>query len=319
VSLFSLLDRVLDATVLPGYSKAGYELRRLAWPERGRIDTDMTGKTVAVSGATGGLGRAAAIGFARLGARVLLIARDRGRGEEAARDIIVAARNPEVRVVVCDLADLDSVRAAAAQIDEPLHALVNNAGVLPERRELSVDGFELTFATNVLGTFLLTELLTDVLAESAPSRIITVSSGGMYTRRLDLQDLQATKGDFDGARAYALTKRAEVALTRIWAERLADRGITAHAMHPGWVDTPGLSASLPRFHAVTKPILRSAEQGADTIVWLGAADHPGATTGLFWHDRRPRPTDRLPGTREHDGDAERLYATCRRLTGLDAS
>ena len=305
MSVFSLIDRALDATVVGGYSRIGYELRRRAWPP---LDADLRGRTVAVTGASAGIGRAAAGGFARLGARVLLVVRDRERGQAVADMLDDAA------VVVCDLADLGSVRAAARAIG-PVDVLVNNAGAMPEERRLSADGFELTFATNVLGMFLLTELLIPSLRSGA--RIVNVSSGGMYTRRLDLDDLQADKGEYDGTRAYALTKRAEVVLTEVWARRLAGSGVTVHAMHPGWVDTAGLRDSLPRFRAVTRPILRTAEQGADTIVWLGAAAAPARTSGLFWHDRRPRPAHRLPGTREAPGDAERLYATCARLSGLE--
>lgn len=301
-----LIDTTLDVTVAPGFSRIGYAIRSRSWADIPRLD----GRTVAVTGATAGLGRATAAGFARLGADVILLVRDRARGAHVAEEIGGA------RVVECDLADLRSVRAAARQIDT-LHVLVNNAGVLPAERTLSRDGFELTFATNVLGMFALTERLLGVLRADAPARIVNVSSGGMYSRRLDLEDLQATRGGFDGVRAYALTKRAEVVLTKEWARRLAGTGVTVHAMHPGWADTPGVQSSLPRFRRVTAPILRTAEQGADTILWLAAADEPAASSGGFWHDRRLRPEHRLPTTRERPGDAERLYEICRSLTAED--
>ena len=117
---------------------------------------------------------------------------------------------------------------------------------------------------------------------------------------------------------YARTKRAQVILTELWAERLAGTGVVVHAMHPGWPDTPGVASSLPRFHRLTGPLLRSPEQGADTIVWLGAAVEPGGSSGGFWHDRRQRPTHRVPWTRETPEDRERLWHECERLTSWHA-
>lgn len=312
----SLLDTILDRTVVPGYTTAGYRLRRHMW------DADdlrpMDGKTVLVTGATSGLGLAAAEGFARLGAGIRLLVRSEERGERARAGVVAATGNRDVRVGVCDLSDLQDVRAFATRFaaEEPrLDVLVDNAGVLAPERVLSADGNELTLATNVLGPFLLTNLLIPLLTASAPARIVTVSSGGMYTQRLHVEDLQSTRGTFDGPTAYARTKRAQVILTELWAERLAGTGVVAHAMHPGWADTPGVASSLPRFHRIVGPLLRSAEEGADTIVWLGAAAEPGEHSGGFWHDRRQRPTHRVPWTRETPADRVRLWSECERLTG----
>ena len=170
----------------------------------------------------------------------------------------------------------------------------------------------------MLGPFLLTNLLIPLLMESAPARVINVSSGGMYTQRLHVEDLQSTGEKFDGPTVYARTKRAQAILTELWAKRLAGSGVVAHAMHPGWVDTPGVASSLPRFHRLTGPLLRSPDQGADTIVWLGAAAEPGESSGGFWHDRRRRPTHRVPWTRETPEDRQRLWRECERLTGRHA-
>ncbi len=191
-----------------------------------------------------------------------------------------------------------------------LDVLVNNAGVLTQGRELSAGGIELTLATNVIGPFLLTQLLVGLLERGAPSRIVNVASGGMYAQKLRVDDLQSEQGDFDGPTVYARTKRAEVVLTEMWAQRLAGTGVTVHAMHPGWADTGGLKSSLPRFHRATRPLLRSPDQGADTIVWLGAAAEPADSSGGFWHDRRRRPTHLLPRTRETEAERSRLWAEC---------
>ncbi len=308
-----MLDTILDRTVLPGYTSLGYKLRARAWDDL----PSMAGKVVIVTGATGGIGLAAAEGFVRLGADVRLLVRNAERGEKAAAQIRADFPDATVGVELCDVSDLTSVRTFAEQFtakETRLDVLVHNAGVLPPQRTLTDDGIELTFATNVAGPFLLTSLLSDLLAAAAPSRVINISSGGMYTAKLDTDDLQAAEGTFDGVRQYAQTKRAEVILTELWAERLHERGVIVHSMHPGWVDTPGVQESLPTFNKVMGPLLRDAGQGADTIVWLGAADEPLRSTGAFWHDRRTRPTHRVPWTKETDDDRRRLWEELERLT-----
>lgn len=317
-SIGSLLDTTLDRTVVVGYTRAGYRLRqRLGMFNPGELQP-MAEKMVLVTGASSGVGLAAAEGFARLGAAVRLLVRDEQRGEHARAQIRASSGNNEIYVDLCDLSDLEAVRRYAERLGDEaprLDVLVNNAGALMSERKLSVDGIELTFATNVVGPFLLTNLLTGLLGKSAPARIVNVSSGGMYTQRVHLDDLQMSGEEFDGPTAYARSKRAEVMLTEGWAQRLWGTGVVAHAMHPGWVDTPGLESSLPHFYRLTKPLLRTPLQGADTIVWLGAASEPGLSSGGFWHDRRRRPTNLLPWTKPAPEDRERLWAECERLSG----
>jgi dehydrogenase/reductase SDR family protein 12 len=312
----SLLDTILDRTVVAGYSRVGYRLRRGMWSPADLQPMD--GKVVLVTGASSGLGLAAAEGFARLGVAVRLLVRSEQRGERARAEIVTRSGNNDVQVDLCDLSDLQAVRRFAERLGREmprLDVLVNNAGAMVGERTLSVDGIELTFATNVLGPFLLTNLLIPLLAESEPARIVNVSSGGMYTQRVHLDDLQMDHEEFDGPVAYARSKRAEVTLTETWAERLRGTGVVAHAMHPGWVDTPGLKSSLPRFYGATKWLLRTSQEGADTIVWLGAASEPLRSSGGFWHDRRQRPTHLVPWTKEAPEERERLWAECERLSG----
>jgi dehydrogenase/reductase SDR family member 12 len=317
----SLLDGGLDRTVVGGYTSVGYRIRSRGWSVEDLKRMD--GKVVLVTGATAGLGAAAAEGFARLGATVWLVGRSRERAEQARAAVIERSGNDRVQIGLCDLSSLDSVRRFADRFrDESprLDILVNNAGALPQKRTLSADGIELALATNVVGPFLLTELLIPILNDSAPARIVNVSSGGMYTQKIRVDDLQSERGDFDGPTVYARTKRAEVILSEFWARRLEGSGIVVHAMHPGWSDTPGVRSSLPRFYKLTRPLLRTPEQGADTIVWLGAAAEPGRSSGGFWHDRRRRPTHLVPWTRETRQERERLLAECARLSGWhDAS
>ncbi len=309
-----LLDTILDRSVVGGYTKLGYLARHGSWSASEL--QPMGGKVVLVSGATSGLGLAAADGFARLGASVRLLVRSAERGEHARQEVVARSGNDDVAVELCDLSELHSVRAFAERFaaSQPrLDVLVNNAGALLAERRESSEGIELTFATNVLGPFLMTNLLLGLLSASSPARVINVSSGGMYTQSVNLEDLQSVQGRFDGAAAYARTKRAQVMLTEEWARRLHGSGVVVHAMHPGWVDTPGLESSLPRFYAATKRLLRTPEEGADTIVWLGAAVEPGRSSGGFWHDRRRRPTNLLPWTRDTEAMRLRLWDECERL------
>jgi NAD(P)-dependent dehydrogenase (short-subunit alcohol dehydrogenase family) len=202
--------------------------------------------------------------------------------------------------------------------EERLDALVNNAGAIVPERTPSVDGYEMTFATMVLGPFVLTNGLVPLLertaAEAGVARVVNVASGGMYLQRLHLDDLQMEGERYRGSVAYARAKRALVTLTREWSRRLHGRAITINAMHPGWADTPGVVASLPTFHRVIGPRLRTPEEGADTIVWLVASEEPAGVSGRFWLDRRPRPIDRLRSTRVDERDARRLWRACERLT-----
>ena len=317
---FRLLDSLLDLTVAPGYTKVGYRLRGLSWSSA--TAGDLAGGSALVTGASSGLGEAACEGLARAGARVHMVVRDLERGR-AARDRIRSRLEGDshLELHACDLADLGAVRRFARGFTggEPrLDVLVHNAGLLPAERRRTEDGFEVAFATNVLGPFVLTSLLVEALRLGRHPRVINVSSGGMYTARLDVDDPQLDEREFDGPSFYAHTKRAEVALTEVWAERFADLGISCHSMHPGWADTPGLARSLPRFHRLMRPLLRDAREGADTIVWLATADpaQVDERSGAFWHDRRPRPKHLLPWTRESREERQRFWARCARLAGV---
>lgn len=312
------LDRALDWTVAPGYGSPGYRLRRRAWGPRVPGGA-LAGRDVLVTGASSGIGEAAARQLAEAGARVHLLARSPERGEAARERVLAAAPgadgDPErVQLHLCDVSDLDSVRDFAAAFAEGvprLAGLIHNAGVLTKRRERSRQGHELTLATAAIGPFEMTRLLLGSLRAGAPSRVVWVSSGGIYTARLDPGDLELNDRDFDGARFYAHAKRAQVILAELFDEREGD-GVRFHSMHPGWADTPGVVDSLPRFHRVMSPILRDADQAADTAVWLLAA--PEAAEQGFWHDRRRRPTHRLSRTRESSGDRERLWSALEAAT-----
>ena len=308
-----LADIVLDRSIALGYGTIGLRVRRRLpdWPaDSPRMD----GAVVLVTGAASGLGLASAIGFARLGATVHALGRAEERSGEAVAQIRAAVPGVDVRTAACDVSSLSAIRAFADEFAarEPrLDVLVNNAGVMPGDRTFSPDGHELTFATHVLAPLALASELAPVLERSAPSRVINVSSGGMYAQALPVGDWESRESAYSPKRFYARTKREEIVVTEILAERWHARGVVVHAMHPGWADTEGVRRWLPAFRMVTRPIIRSPEDGADTIVWLGGAPEALGQTGLFWHDRRPRPTHyRLGASPDSDADREALWRYC---------
>ncbi len=313
----SALTRPLaDRTILGSFDRVGYRLHALGFREDD-LDVDLTGKVCLVTGANAGIGKAAARGLAERGAETWLLCRDLAKGGEAAEEIRHAAGHDRVHVARLDVSERASIRAFVERFSsEHGLVLVHNAGVLPDERQETSEGIELTFATNVMGPFLLTHLLRPRLAKAAPSRVINVTSGGMYATKVELEDPQWEKREFDGVQAYAETKRAEVILTELWAARLRSEGVVVHSMHPGWADTGSVRSSIPTFYRVTRAILRTPEEGADTIVWLAASDTAAASTGRFWLDRRPQATHWLPWTRESQGERERLWTLCSRLAGL---
>jgi len=313
VALFSNgvhpIDRMADSLVVPGalgFSKWGHSLGKTFWTP----DTELlTEKTVVLTGATSGLGKAAALGLARRDAQLILIARNRQKALETKQELTRLTGNDRIKIAIADLSLMAEVHRVAAEIlkDAPcLDVLINNAGALFPEREATAEGLERTFATNLLGVFTLTRRLLPALCRAKAPRILNVASGGMYTQRIHVDDLEMESAPYDGPTAYAWAKRGLVILTELWAREFRHRPFAVHAMHPGWVDTPGLAASLPRFHKAIHPLLRTPAQGADTLVWLASAAAPGKCSGLFWLDRRPHATHVFPGTRETEGERRQL-------------
>jgi dehydrogenase/reductase SDR family protein 12 len=315
-----LLDDALEASVVGSFSRLGPAVRRRLFSWAPPAENALAGRTALVTGPTSGIGRAASDGLAALGARVVLV----GRSEErlrAARDEL-AARHGEGRfeVVVADLGSLASVRAAARRVaaSEPrLDIVVDNAGAIFPDRTVGPDGIEATLSLLVVGPFALVAGLLPALRRTPGSRVIAVTSGGMYTQPSHLDDLESREGDYAGPIAYARAKRAQVALMREWARRLAGDGVAFTAMHPGWADTPGLAASLPRFRRLMRPLLRTPAEGADTIAWLAAHPHPATLSGGLYLDRRRRPFDRVPRTRLSPVDRRELWDRVVELAGID--
>jgi dehydrogenase/reductase SDR family protein 12 len=304
-------DALLDRSVLFSFDRTGFE-RHARRFDPADLEVDLTGKNCLVTGASSGLGEATAAGLAARGAQVQLLCRNRERGEAARSRIRAATPDSEVSVAVVDLTDRDSIeRFLAHEAQNKVDVLVNNAGVLQSERLETKDGWEVTLATNLLGPVHLTERVIQRLQRSADPRVINVSSGGMLPVRLEVADPNWIRRPFDGIRAYAETKRALVVLSELWAMHYADSGIRFHSMHPGWADTPGVRSSLPRFWNRMQNHLRTARQGADTILWLAMAAADKLGTGGFWFDRREASTHPLPWTRESTRERRQLWHLCR--------
>ncbi len=311
--LFGVFDAVLDRTVVPGYSRVGYLARRHHWPPD-PVPGALEGTVSVITGASSGLGQASAAGLARLGSRVHLVVRDEAKGARARAELESSIPGAELAVARCDVASLADVRRFAGELaaaGEHPGVLIHNAGLLPAARGETAEGHEITLATHVLGPFLLTSLLAPHMPPGA--RVVFVSSGGMYTQPLAMNDPEYRSGTYRGGLAYARTKRMQVSLAALLAEHHAPEAIGVHAMHPGWAETPGVADSLPGFHRITRPVLRSPAEGADTAIWL-AATQPPPPPGKFWHDRRPRRAHYLPGCHDDPHQRDRLWDYCRAAT-----
>ncbi|MEM9177736.1 MAG: SDR family NAD(P)-dependent oxidoreductase [Myxococcota bacterium] len=301
---------VLDLSPVGSFDRIGFARHALGF-DPADLDVDLTGRRALVTGANSGIGYATSLALADLGAEVTLLCRNAERAEAAAARIREATGSRRVSWQTVDMSDLTSVEAACAELaKEPIDVLVHNAGVLPDDRIESKEGLELTFATHVAGPHLMTARLREALEASDDGRVVWVSSGGMLTTRLQMNDPQWRHREYDGVRAYAETKRAQVVLAELWAAELAGSGVVVHSMHPGWADTPAVASSLPRFHQVTEAILRTPEEGADTVIWLAAADAATESSGRFFFDREAVRTHWLPVTRETRADREALWRLC---------
>lgn len=306
-----LFDTLRDKSIFFSFDSSGYR-RHARNFDPNDLDRSMREKICIVTGANSGLGFEVTRGLAAREATVHMLCRNGERGKEARKVITEEHRSAEVHVHIVDLSSPDSIRRFADAFDAPsLDVLVHNAGLLPLERELTVSGLELTVATHLVGPFLLTQLLREKLSGA---RIIFVSSGGMYAKRLDVQAMLSNDADYDGVAAYAMTKRGQVVLAELLADELESIGATVNSMHPGWAATKGVEHSLPRFWKMMRNRLRTLEEGADTALWLAVAERVEGQTGKFWFDRKAVPTHLMRRTREDEQQRRRLWQVCERYS-----
>ena len=277
----------------------------------------MQGQVCVITGATSGIGKAAAAALARQGAEVIVVGRDPGRAEATAA-AIQADGAPPPKVEIADLARLEQVRALAGRLNQTLDridVLINNAGLVLNERQVTPDGYEHVFAVNHLAPFLLTNLLQPKLAASAPARVITVSSDAHTAARLDLDDPNLEHG-WTSWRSYSNSKLANILFTRELAGRLDGTGVTANCLHPGVVRTGFGRDARPLMRVgitIAKPFMLSPERGADTMVYLASSPDVAAKTGGYYVKRQLREPS---AAARDDGLARGLWETSERLTGL---
>ncbi|KAK2822347.1 hypothetical protein Q5P01_022412 [Channa striata] len=273
------------------YTRTGYETASKDFDPQD-LDVSVVGRSFMITGANSGIGKATARAIAKKGGTVHMVCRNKDKAEEARGDIVSESGNTEVYVHIVDMSETHRVWefAEAFKKQHPaLNVLINNAGCMVHKREVNAERLEKNFATNTMGVYILTETLMPLLQKSRDPRVITVSSGGMLVQKLRVDDLQSEKGYFDGVMVYAQNKRQQVVMTQQWAKN--NPLIHFSVMHPGWVDTPAVSTSMPQFHQMMGGRLRTVEQGADTVVWLALSKGAAKTrSGHFFQDRKPVPT-----------------------------
>uniref|UniRef100_A0A8C7URI6 Si:ch211-165b10.3 n=1 Tax=Oncorhynchus mykiss TaxID=8022 RepID=A0A8C7URI6_ONCMY len=284
------------------YTRSGYEQAAKHFVAK-ELDVAVVGRSFIITGANSGIGKATATAIAKKGGTVHMLCRNKERAEKAKEDIVRETGNTEVYVHHLDMSETHKVWefAESFKMQYPsLNVLINNAGCMVNKREVNDDGLEKNFATNTLGkTYCLYR--PSPLSHPLFSKI-TVTSGGMLVQKLQPDDLQSAKGSFDGTMVYAQNKRQQVVLTEQWAKH--HPAIHFSVMHPGWADTPAVSTSMPQFHQMMGERLRSAEQGADTVVWLALTRAAGRTrSGKFFQDRRAVPAH-LPLAWTHSSPEE---------------
>lgn len=284
----------------------------------------MDGRVALVTGATGGIAKAVATALAREGATVVVVGRSKARAEEAMRAIRSAVPNAKLEALACDLSVQDSIRSAAREFlsrHDRLDVLVNAAGVFRKERHVTPDGLELTFATNVMGYFVLTNLLLDALKRAAAAageaRIVNIASkysNGFSVTKLDFDDLQTEKGEYSFLRSTPQTMLARVLFTQELAERLRGTGVVVNAVHPGLVKHTALLQDVGGpFRWMTNTFGNSAEKGADTVVWLATSREAAAVSGKLWAKRKEL---RTPGMGSDPQARKRLWDECARLSML---
>ena len=278
----------------------------------------MIGKTVLITGASSGIGLEAGVAVARMGATVVLVAREGEKATRALAEVRTRSGSANVSLLACDLSSLAAVRQLADDVRtryRRLDVLVNNAGTVSPERRTTIDGIEQTFAVNHLASFVLTNRLLDLLKASAPSRIVHVSSAGHYRGEIDFDNLQYEHGGYSLLKAYARSKLANVLFSNELSRRLAGAGVTSNSLHPGAVRTNIWSHSswyTKPLLAVLKPFMLSAAKGGERIVFLATSPEVAGQTGGYYENNRLK----APHPLANDAAlSARLWAESERMVG----
>ena len=294
------------------YTNSGFLTASKSFTESD-LEVKCEGRSYLITGSNSGIGRQTALEILKRGGTVHMVCRNPTTGGEAREELMEATGNNNLHLHILDLSKPRDIAAFVKKFGEEnskLDVLINNAGCMVNTRLTNEEGLDMNFATNTLGTFMLTSGLLPLLDQSDQARVVTVSSGGMLVQKLDVADLQFEKmSRYDGTMVYAQNKRQQVEMTEWWA--MSQPKIHWSVMHPGWADTPAVRSAMPDFHAKMKDKLRSVEQGADTVVWLAVS--PAALqfeSGQFWQDR-VAVSAHLPlaWTRAGQGERDRLVAS----------
>lgn len=283
------IDTILELSVVGSFTRLGYITRKLTqqW-SHGVFDGS---QHIVITGASSGLGRSLALHLAAPNRRLSLIGRDNSRLTETVSS--VAALGGTAEAYQCDVSDLTDLKKLVSQLggQSPADVLVNNAGALTHGYRQSPQGIEHTVAVHVLAPYVLQR----DLVMNPRGKVITMTSGGMYAERFDLNQLEMTPENYRGTTAYARAKRAQVVLTSA-LQRQEGNTRSFYAVHPGWARTPGLDEALPLFSKLLRPVLRTSEEGADTTAWLATQPEGEPKGGGLWFDRRERSIYRLGKT-----------------------
>ena len=294
-------------SALRTFTRHGYVTGRKVWAP---MSERMEGRHVVLTGANSGIGLAAAIDLASAGASLTLVVRDEVKASQTAESIKEATGRTDIQFEFADLSllkDTDVLIDRLLTKGDTIDVLINNAGALFNDHTMTSEGLEKSYALLLLSPWRMCERLFPLLKNhDDTARIINVVSGGMYAERLNLKRLNMTSDGYRGARAYAQCKRALSIMTEVWAERWQHHNIVVNAMHPGWSDTPGVQKSLPLFRRLTRLVLRSHAEGADTVVWMAQSNQAALSTGKLFLDREPRSTYLLGSNVESEEDRKAL-------------
>ena len=277
---------------------------------------NMEGKICIITGANSGIGKATAIGLAKMGATIVMMSRNKERGEEAQKEIIKLTGNKKVDLILCDLSSQESIRKFVSEFKskyQKLHVLINNAGVMLSKRGISVDGFEMNFAVNHLAPFLLTNLLLDALKKSAPSRIINVSSAAHRMAKIDFDDLQSEKRKYRLMKIYGASKLALMLFSYELSRKLEGTSVTVNTLHPGVVNT-NLGQDQSSFSkGFAKLFFKKPEKGAETSIYLASSQEVEGITGKYFAKKQQKQSSEESYNEDY---AERLWELSTEMTQL---